>query len=128
MKFILAYIAVLVVLIVLDALWLGLISRSFLKEHIGHLFRAKFVWWAIGLFYLLYAGAIVYFAVLPAGGIWTKALLIGAFLGFTAYMTYDLVNFATLKDWPIKVVIIDILWGSFMTACASATAVLIAKL
>ena len=119
MKTFISYILILSSLIILDALWLGVVSKGFYKEHIGHLFRDKPIWSVIAVFYLLYSIGILYFSVLPADGSWTKALLLGMVLGFISYMTYDLVNYATLKDWPLVVVIIDILWGSFITGVAA---------
>lgn len=127
MKVFLSYIAVLFALAILDGVWLGVVSKNFFRQHIGHLFRADFIWPAIVLFYVLFAAAIVYFVVVPAGGVWTKALLGGFILGVTAYMTYDLVNYATLKDWPFLVVIVDVAWGGFLTAVAAAVGVAIAR-
>ena len=118
------YLATLVALVVLDGLWLGVVAKSFYKEHLGALFRADFVWLAIVAFYILYAAAIVYFVVLPAEGLWVKALLGGILLGFTTYMTYDLVNYATLKDWPLAVVLADIAWGCVVTGAAATVATL----
>jgi uncharacterized membrane protein len=128
MKILIYYITTLTSLAILDWLWLGVITKNFYKDHLGGLFRADFLWPAIILFYLLYAAAIVYFAILPAQGIWTKALLAGILLGFTAYMTYDLVNFATLKDWPLTVVLADIAWGCFITGVAATIGTLIGKI
>lgn len=122
------YITTLVSLFILDGIWLGVITKNFYKTHIGNLFRTDFIWPAVVLFYLLYTIAIVYFAVLPAQGVWVKALLAGCLLGFTAYMTYDLVNYATLKDWSLTVVLVDIAWGSFITGVAATIAVLASKL
>lgn len=122
MKILVYYITTLISLVILDWFWLGVITKNFYKEHLGNLFRTDFVWPAIILFYFLYAAAIVYFAVLPAQGVWTKALLAGVLLGFTAYMTYDLVNYATLKDWPASVVLADVAWGCIITGAAAAIA------
>ena len=119
MKILLSYISVLTALAVLDSVWFRVVAKSFYGKEIGHLMRAEPVWLAIIIFYLLYAGAVVFFVVMPAGGSWTKALLLGALLGFTVYMTYELVNYAILKDWAFSVVIPDILWGMFMTASAA---------
>lgn len=122
-----AYIGALLTLGFLDALWLGVIARNFYKMQIGHLFRDDLVWWSVVLFYVLYAGAIVYFAVLPSDGSFLRACGIGAFLGFTAYMTYDLVNYATLKGWTLPTVFADIAWGMCITAIAACISVWIMK-
>ncbi len=123
---ILQYIAALVVLLGLDALWLGVIAKSFYANELGHLFRSSPLWLPIALFYILYAVAIIYFAV-PTSGSLLKGALLGAALGFTAYMTYDLVNYATIKDWPLTVVLVDMLWGTFITMCAALVATWITR-
>jgi uncharacterized membrane protein len=76
------------------------------------------VWWAAILFYLLFIAGIIFFAVLPGldAGSWTKALALGAAFGFFAYMTYDLTNLATLRGWPITLVVVDIAWGTVLAA------------
>jgi uncharacterized membrane protein len=112
----------------MDSIWLGVLSKNFYKEQIGTLFRNDFIWPAIILFYLLYAAAVLYFAVIPAEEAWTKALIAGLILGFTAYMTYDLVNYATLKNWTMTTVLVDIAWGTFITGCAATTGLLISKI
>ena len=72
-------------------------------------------------FYVLYILGMVIFAVGPAlnSGKWQTALLWGALLGFFCYMTYDLTNHATMKVWSVKVTVLDIIWGTFLTGSAS---------
>ncbi len=127
MKMFFYYITALVSLLVLDGLWLSVVAKNFYKDHLGTLLRGDIVWPVVGLFYVLYAGAVVYFAVMPAEGSWAKALLAGCLLGFTAYMTYDLVNFATLKNWPWSVVLVDIVWGCIITGLSAVVALALNK-
>lgn len=122
-----SYIVTLVSLMILDTVWLGIVSKNFYRSHVGHLFRDELIWWAVILFYVLYAAAIVFFVIQPSQGDWSKALFYGAIFGFSAYMTYDLVNYATISGWTIPVVIIDILWGACITAIAASVAVYIVK-
>jgi uncharacterized membrane protein len=124
MKFLLPYVVALAALGLLDALWLGLVTKNFVRAEIGHLFGDHIVWWAVVLFYLLYAGAVVYFAVAPGASI-ADVLMRGALLGFVAYMTYDLTNLATLQGWPVLFVLEDVAWGTVMTAFAAAVAYLV---
>ncbi len=128
MKYLIPYLASLATLLILDFLWLGVVAKNFFKGHLDHLFRADMLWGPVAVFYLLYSAAIIYFAVLPAGDSWQKAMLAGALLGATAYMTYELVNYATLKDWPFAVILVDIAWGALLTSCAAAVAALANKL
>lgn len=119
MKFIPTYILTLFFLAIFDSIWLGFVAKDFYKKHLGGFFKSDFSWLAIIIFYLIYALAIVYFVISPAEGSQLKGLLSGLFFGFVVYMTYDLVNYATLKGWTLSVVFIDIFWGSLMTAVVS---------
>ena len=116
-------------IVLLDLLWLGVIMKDFYRAQIGHLMSGTIVWPAAILFYFIYAFGIAYFVVSPAlaGQTLTKAVLVGALFGLICYAVYDLTNMATLKDWPVLVTILDMLWGAFITAIASGAAYLLAK-
>ena len=75
--------------------------------------------WPVAIvFYLAFLVGLVIFAIAPAveARLWTHALLYGALFGFFTYLTYDLTNWATLKDWPALVSIVDVIWGTFLSA------------
>jgi len=101
----------------IDLLWLGLVARGFYRDQIGFLLAERTNWLAAGLFYLIYLLGLSYFVLYPAlaKGSWQSALLNGFFFGFLAYMTYDLTNLATLKDWPVLLTVVDITWGTLLT-------------
>lgn len=117
MKIILLYVLSLIIFFVIDFIWLTKIAKDLYQEQIGFLLRDNFQFYPALLFYLLYIVGIVYFAILPAieTNNWSLALFNGCFLGFLCYATYDLTNLATIKNWPVKIVILDILWGTFIT-------------
>jgi uncharacterized membrane protein len=121
MQYIIAYAASAVVFFGLDMLWLGVIARRFYAAQMGDLLREQPSLGAAGLFYLLYVGGVVLFAVLPAlqGPSWRTALLLGVALGVVAYGTYDLTNLATLRRWPLGLAIVDLVWGSVLTGLAA---------
>jgi len=48
-----------------------------------------------------------------------QVLLKTAIYGLGAYATYDLSNWATLKNWSQQVVVVDILWGSLSSMTVS---------
>lgn len=106
----------------IDMLWLGIVAKDFYRNQIGFL-MGDVNWIAAIMFYLLYIVGILVFAVLPGieSGSWVKALMLGAFFGFIAYATYDLTNLAVLKDWPLTVTIIDIIWGSVLTGAVAVS-------
>jgi uncharacterized membrane protein len=85
-------------------------------------------WAAAIVFYLLFLVGLVIFVIGPAveKKDWMHALLAGALFGLITYATYDLTNLATLKDWPLTVVWVDMLWGTFLASSVSTITYLIA--
>lgn len=125
MHYIRPYLVALAVIIALDLLWLGLIMSGFYRAQLGHLLGPNVYWPAAILFYLLYVLGTVVFAIAPAlaARSFNKALLLGGLFGFMAYMTYDLTNMATMRDWPLLVTVADMVWGTVLTAIAVSVAV-----
>lgn len=116
-----AYAAALVVFLALDAIWLGWIARPAYQDGIGHLLADRPKLGAAAVFYALYVAGIVWFAVVPhvPGGSAVGALLSGGLLGLLAYGTYDVTNYATLRDWPLTVTALDLTWGTVLTAVSA---------
>jgi uncharacterized membrane protein len=125
--FIKLYFIALPIFLILDGLWLGLIAKNFYAKQIGFLFKTDINWTAALIFYLMFIAALILFVINPAieKGSLTHALLYGALFGLITYATYDLTNLATLKGWPIMVTIVDLVWGSFVTAAVSSITFLI---
>ena len=121
-KYLIAYAGTAVAMVALDMLWLGLIAKPLYQQGIGHLMADEINAPVAVLFYLLYAVGLVIFAVSPqTGGYgWGKTLTMAALFGFFAYATYDLTNLATLKDWPLGLTLIDMAWGTFVSAAAAS--------
>ena len=115
------YVGTFAVFLGIDAIWLAKIAPGFYKSNIGHLLAEKPNLAAAGIFYLLNIVGILLFAVIPAvnNGSAKAALINGALYGLFTYATYDLTNLATLKDWPLKVTLVDILWGMALSALVS---------
>lgn len=118
-RYLLPYGATLLVVGLLDALWLGVVARKFYAQGIGHLMAERPFWPAAGAFYLLYPVGLMVLAVLPSGGDWTRALALGAAAGLFAYGTYDLTNWAVMRDWPWRLAVVDIVWGTFVSAAGA---------
>ena len=117
-----AYVAALLAVGVLDYLWLRVIATSWYEGGIGHLMAAKPNLWAAAAFYFLYPIGLVVFAALPANGDGVKALALGALFGLFCYGTYDVTNLAIMKDWPVGLTFIDIAWGAFVSAAGAGAA------
>lgn len=122
MKYIAAYAGTLLVLTALDMLWLGIFAKAKYEAAIGHLLAPQTNVTVAVLFYCLFALGLVLFAVVPNAysSDWGKTLGSAALFGFFTYMTYDLTNLATLRNWPIGVSVLDITWGVLVSVCAAA--------
>jgi uncharacterized membrane protein len=121
MRPLIAYLTTGLVFMAMDATWLALAGPALYKPEIGAMLADKVSPAPAAIFYLLYVGGLVYFAVLPgaAAGKLTKAAIAAAILGLVAYGAYDLTNAATLKVWSTKVTVADLCWGAFASAVAA---------
>jgi len=128
-SFLIAYGACLFTFLVIDAIWLGLIAKKFYAEQLGDLMRPDVLFVPAGIFYLLYSAGMVLLAVRPeqAGISLANVALYGAVVGFIAYGTYDVTNLATLKDWPIVMSVVDLVWGSSLSALVAVAGAVAAR-
>lgn len=126
---VISYVLTLIVFLIVDLAWLGFIARGLYKKYLGSFLSDNVNWTAAIIFYLIYVIGIFVFVIYPAVNkdAVLYAILMGAFLGFLAYATYDLTNLATLKGWPLQIVIIDIIWGSILTLIVSLSGFYITK-
>lgn len=115
---IILFLTTMAVFLVIDLIWLGFIGKKFYRKYLGFLMREKPNWTAAIIFYVVYILGMLVFVISPAleKASWSYALLYGGFFGLVAYVTYDLTNMATLKDWPLKSTIVDIIWGTLLTS------------
>ena len=119
-----ALVATLAVMGVLDAIWLTVVARNFYRDNLGHLIGDATSWPPAIAFYIVYAVGTWFFATQPGvneGSALTAALR-GAALGFVAYATYDLTNHATMRSWPTVVTVVDMTWGTVLTAVVAGIA------
>lgn len=121
------YLATVPIFFAIDMVWLGVVARKFYANQLVA-FLGDVNWVAAMAFYLLYIGGILVFAVLPAlrAGSLITAVALGAFLGLVAYATYDLTNYATIRDWPLAVTIVDMIWGAVLTGSVAALSYIVA--
>ena len=121
MRYLLAYLGSGVVMAILDAIWLTTVGPRLYRPAIGELLAPEPNLRIAVVFYLVYVAGIVFLAVTPAlrDGSAMRAVTSGAVLGLVAYATYDLTNQATLRVWPTHVTLIDLAWGTCVTAAAA---------
>ncbi len=125
-----AYIATAVVFFLLDYVWLTRLAGPFYRSQIGSMMLDQPRLGVAALFYILYVAGIVVFAVVPALRAESLAttLLLGALLGCIAYGTYDITNYATLRGWPVAVLLVDIAWGTALTAVSAGAGYLLTRM
>jgi uncharacterized membrane protein len=116
------YFVLLIAFFAIDMAWLGLVARSFYQKYLGFLMAPSPNWLVAILFYLLFIVGILFFVVVPGleSGSFKATLLRAALFGLITYATYDLTNLATLKDWPVLLSVVDMIWGTCLSILVSA--------
>jgi uncharacterized membrane protein len=120
-KLIISFFLTFAVFFAIDMAWLGFIAKDLYRKHLSQFLTDDVNWIAAIVFYILFVIGIFIFAIMPAveKNSLNSAILLGALFGFFTYATYDLTNLATLKNWPLTIVFIDIIWGSVLTGIVS---------
>lgn len=128
MKYIYLYLLTLLAFLLVDILWLTVISKNLYSNGIGHLMAQSPKILPAVIFYLSFVVGVIIFAVLPGyrDSTLINTILLAALFGALTYGTYDLTNLATLKDWPVYITVIDIVWGSFLSVVTSISGYYIA--
>lgn len=123
------YLVSFVIFIAIDFVWLAFVAKNLYAKYLGYLMTQNVIWWAAVLFYFLFAAGLVVFVIDPALKKQSLqfAIYAGAFFGLVAYSTYDLTNLSTIKNWPLIITIIDLCWGTFVSALTSGIAFTVLK-
>ena len=127
---IILYLITLAVFFAIDMVWLGLVAKGFYRRHLGFLMTPQVKWAAAILFYLLFIAGLLVFAVRPGLLLYNSPLAafgLGALLGLICYATYDLTNLATIKDWPLLVTVIDLIWGTVLGGSVALVSALLGR-
>ncbi|MHB1356184.1 MAG: DUF2177 family protein [Anaerolineae bacterium] len=116
------YLASFVAFLVIDGIWLGLVAGKLYSKYLGFILSPNPNWFAAGIFYLLFVVGLLVLVVVP--GLEKRSLkatlLRAALFGLVTYATYDLTNLATIKDWPVLITVVDMLWGTVLSVGVSA--------
>jgi uncharacterized membrane protein len=121
-----AYGIALVIFLILDGLWLGVVARGFYTSRMGDLLASSPRWGVAAVFYALYVVGLVYFAV-NAGfesGRWQTAALNGALFGFFSYMTYNATALSVIRGFDSTLAVVDTLWGTIIGALVAGATTL----
>jgi len=119
-----------IVFFLIDLVWIGVVARDFYAGTIGGMLRDSVYWPAALMFYFLYIGGIVVFVLAPALENRFRVghtALMGGLLGLFAYGTFDLTALALLEGWPVIVTLVDMVWGTVLTAATAGGSLWIAR-
>ena len=125
-RYVVLYLATLIVLIPADFLFLGMVAKGFFTAEVGDMLGEIRLAPAI-LFYLIYVAGILVFVSGLMAATWQSTLLYGALFGFFCYATFELTSLSLLRHWTWPVAIVDVSWGSFVTAVSSTLGLIIAN-
>jgi uncharacterized membrane protein len=105
----------------IDMIWLGFIAKDFYQKHLGYI-MGTVNWPAAMIFYFLFIVGLVALVIVPAieSQSWNKLIVYALLFGLCTYATYDLTNLATIKDWPLIVTAVDLVWGMFLSLSVSS--------
>lgn len=111
------YISTATVFLLLDSVMLKTVMKPLFEQHIGDWILEEIRIRPAIIFYLFYVAGVLWFVSLPAlrTGVPLNALIGGAILGAMAYGTYEFTNYATLRDWSLQMVAVDVTWGAVLT-------------
>lgn len=129
MRYLKLYLVSLAAFLAIDMLWLGLVARSFYQQQLGFIMAPSVNWFAAAIFYLLFIVGILFFVVVPGleRNSLKATLLRAALFGLITYATYDLTNLATLKDWPVLLTLVDLIWGTVLSILVSSVGFVVGK-
>ena len=116
-----------VVFMGIDLVWLGFVAKNIYSKYLGYLMAPNVNWLAAMVFYVIFIIGILYFVIAPSlvDRDFTQLVIRAMLFGFITYATYDLTNLATVRDWPITITIIDLIWGTSLSTSVSVISYLI---
>ena len=122
--FSLTFIILVILLLVLDFVWLGSTMNTLYKPNMPGMVREQPNLIAGGAFYVLYAFGLACLIVYPSLFGARRADFIAlawkaALFGLVCFATYDLTGLSVIKNWPLKLSLIDMAWGTFAATTAS---------
>lgn len=123
------YIASCVIFLILDAVMLTFVMRPLFERHLGDLMLVELRLLPAALFYLGYVAGLTYVVSWPAlrAGDPMAAVLPAAIVGAMAYGTYEFTSYTIMKVWHPSLVVVDMAWGTVVTAVVAAGAVWVTR-
>jgi uncharacterized membrane protein len=122
------YAATAIAFLVVDMVWLGIMVGRIYRPTLGDVLISGVNLPPAIAFYVIYPVGLLIFAVAPAlrSGSLNDVILYGALFGFFTYATYNLTNFATVRNWTTQLTVVDVSWGTVLGACSAVVGFLVA--
>jgi uncharacterized membrane protein len=119
------YLVALVTFVAADMVWLGAMAPRFYRPTLGDIAISGVNLPPAIIFYAMYPIGLLIFAVSPAlrSGLLMTAAMYGALFGFFTYATYNLTNYATIRNWTLQLTVVDVTWGAILGAVTSTATV-----
>lgn len=127
MKWLVYFAITFVVFMGIDLIWLGFVAKNIYSKYLGYLMAPRVNWVAALVFYVIFITGVLYFVIAPSlvDRDFTQLVIRAMLFGFITYATYDLTNLATVRDWPITITVIDLIWGTTLSTSVSVISYLI---
>ncbi len=122
------YLIALAMFLAIDAVWLATVARTFYVSELGPLLRDQPNFFVAFAFYLIFVFGLVVFVIKPSieANSFVRAVALGGLFGLVSYATYDLTNLATIKGFGMRVALVDLMWGTVLSAVVSSVTYLLA--
>jgi uncharacterized membrane protein len=129
-SYVLPYIIAFVVFLIIDVIWLSTAGRLIYVPDLRPILREEPNLVIAFIFYIIFVAGLTYFVIVPSlsGRTLAEAAIVGAFFGLVAYATYDLTNLSTLRDFTVRVAVIDTIWGAVLASAVTTATILLLRL
>lgn len=110
--------------LLLDAIWLGFVARGFYARELSLYLTDNVNWASAFIFYIIFNIGLLIFVILPSieKNSYSMLVIYALLYGLVTFATYDLTNLATVKDWPLLVSLVDMIWGMFVAFSVASVA------
>jgi uncharacterized membrane protein len=107
-------------------LWIKVVAWSFYQRRL-ELVRGHMNWLAAVLFIMVCVAGLTFFATYPTllRGTLPSGIILGGLYGCVVFGVHNLMNLATVRQWPLLVAIADTVWGTILSAAVVVIMVLL---
>jgi uncharacterized membrane protein len=113
------YFVTLAIVLAIDLVWLLIIMKSFYVKQLTGFSRPEVVpmWSAFLAWALIPLGVVLFVDQVAKNN--KQTVIYGAAYGLILYGLYGFTNYAILANWTIFLLIVDVIWGTFLCSISS---------